>query len=104
MIYLLTLLKQFLLSVKEGNPFINKNVLRFRIFGFVIIGASIIADVLSTLPGFFLKNTLQLPENIRIVNNLDLSWEMIFLGIIFLVIAEVFKIGTVVKEENDYTI
>ena len=102
--YVLNSLLKFLNTVEEGNPFVYDNVKRFRYFGIISIVLALIYIIMKFSIGFIISSQIQLPSNLIIDHTFDFNWELILLGIILIVIAETFKIGTSVKSENDLTI
>ncbi len=90
-------------TLAAGNPFVLENAMRIRkiagfIFGGVfvqfvagtVIGQLIMANVAVDGIAFILKGSLRLKE--------------IFLGLVMLILAEIFRQGALLKEEQDLTI
>ncbi|MGI8893732.1 MAG: DUF2975 domain-containing protein, partial [Bacteroidia bacterium] len=66
--YFLLQLKFFLITVREGNPFIFKNVKRFRRFGVIAISLAILVGIAKFTGGFYVSSNIVLPSNLSIVH------------------------------------
>jgi len=102
-------LRKFLFTITEGTPFVNENARRIRMLGFCLIGAELVRIIYQYIVVTYLKGTVSVP-GARVSYGdfffyLDwLNLEIIFAGFIILVIAEVFKIGINLREEQELTI
>lgn len=88
-------------TVKEDRPFADENAKRLIIIGIVSLNASWITKVLETLTASVLISTFNIP-NISIAFNIDLT--MLFMGLLVLILAGVFKYGTYLQGEYDATL
>jgi hypothetical protein len=113
---ILFILRRFVLSLKSETPFTQKNVWRLQTIGFLIL----IIPLLELIGSFIAKNwifshfylqtkTYSIPYEVgySIGYNLAKSglvspW--ILTGLLILVIAEVFRQGVKIKQEQDLTI
>jgi hypothetical protein len=102
-------LKKFLFTITEGTSFVNENVRRIRMLGFCLIAAELVRIVFGYIFITYMKGTVSVPG--ARISYLDfafywefLNLEIIFAGFIILVIAEVFKIGINLREEQELTI
>ena len=102
-------LRKFLFTITAGTPFVNENAGRISMMGFCLIGAELVRIFIEGILIFYLKGTVSVPG--ARVSYLDfnfywdwLNLEIIFAGFIILVIAEVFKVGINLREEQELTI
>lgn len=117
-IYIIVLLKKTLHSLQMGHPFTNKNALRLKHIAVILILTSpynlikslvyrsyiinnikvekkTYADVLDTIYLYFSP-----PAN-KVWLDLDINFQALITGVILLVIAEVFRVGILIKEDNE---
>lgn len=102
-------LRKILDTIKEGIPFANENIRRIRTLGFCLIGAELVRILVGYFFITYLKGTLSVPGARLLYLDFAFYWEWLNLGVIFagfiiLVIAEVFKIGIHLREEQELTI
>ena len=71
--------------------------------GILIIGTSLFFSIYEFFVSSYIVNSLQV-ENILFKKHLDFNYEILILGFILLIIAQVFIKGTEIKEEIDLTI
>ncbi len=99
-------LRGFLESLKTGNPFIKKNAGKIRIIGLFIIGAEILRFL--SVFGFilYLKNKISIPGSWIYWESFKSHFNLgtLFLGFVILVIAEIFRLGAKLQEEQELTI
>lgn len=115
--FLISSLKNILKNIYDGNPFFNENILLIRWIGIILIVTPIVLD--------FTKYMLfsSMPSNLVMEIK---QWNAVFLtyvykpmltsfnylqwlymavgGLIIIVLAEVFKYGLQLKQENDLTV
>lgn len=99
-------LRGFLESLKTGNPFIKKNAGKIRIIGLYIIGVEILRFL--SVFGFilYLKNKISITGSWIYWDSFKSHFDpgTLFLGFVILVIAEIFRLGAKLKEEQELTI
>jgi hypothetical protein len=102
-------LRKIFSSISERKPFVDKNARRFRILGLCLIGAELVRLLTEFLIVNYIKKIITIPN--AAVSNLTfdfyLEWlnlEIIFAGFAFLILAEAFKIGIHIQQEQDLTI
>ncbi len=97
-------LRKFAQSLSVKQPFTKDNAKRLRI----IAGAIIICELLQGLIGLFSNayiNSLSEFQHFKITSSLNcFSMEVIFFGFILILIAEAFRCGAELKEENELTV
>ena len=102
-------LRKILFSIRAGNPFVNKNIRRIRLLGDCLIGAELVRILGGFLYITFFKGTLSVPGTRLDYLDFPFYWEwlnleIIFAGILILLIAEVFRVGIKLREEQELTI
>jgi hypothetical protein len=94
-------LRQFVKTLFAGNPFVEANARRLRYIAFFTIGYSIFEIVTQLFRSYWISRAVQKPA-------LDASFsfrlDILVLGLMILVIAEVFRIGVGMREEQSLTI
>ncbi|PZR40813.1 MAG: hypothetical protein DI538_02900 [Azospira oryzae] len=109
--FILFVLRRFVLSLKANSVFTMENVKRLRIVGLLILFVIPFQQVLKFIERLWLDDylALELPAKlirhfgyIRVIDS-EL-WTWITSGLLILVIAEVFRQGIIMKEEQDLTI
>ncbi|MCP4149285.1 MAG: DUF2975 domain-containing protein [bacterium] len=111
-IFVLQLLRKLIDSLKAGTPFIKENARRLRWIGWTIIVFRLFLWAYNWIIEGLLDLRLMVAENplISDVSDGDMirfnptSFSLIVVGLIVLAIAEVFKAGTEMKEEQELTI
>jgi len=96
-------LHKMLLTVLEGNPFATENAQRLRIIAFVLFTLTILTSLANALSGWWVHEMIQLP-GVEAVARFRLDLGKIGIGILILLLAEVFRLGVAMKEEQDLTI
>ena len=99
----LWLIRQILKSMVNKNPFTRDNALRFRQIGFLIMGLPILMALRHLVTSWYLSAHFSFPgpsfSPIRtFLNHFDLGF--IFLGLLILLLAEIFRMGTEFKEDS----
>lgn len=102
-LWLMTELHGILRTVRDGNPFARSNATRIRrIAWMVIVGEFVWATIL------YLENSYAAThftaEGLRFTARPDFSVLAILEGLIMLVIAEVFRVGTRLDEDQSLTV
>lgn len=90
-------------SVKQKNPFIVLNGRRLRIIAFSMIGIELSQGLANLIKMLYLEPRLQF-ETIIIQSKIHVSFHVIVAGLVILVIAEAFRIGVEMKEEQELTV
>ena len=103
-------LKSFLRTATKNNPFESQNIKRIRIIGLTILVSELAKGLLALFFIFYLKSPVS-------INNVPVSlyWNSIkgvfdgmlnaiLLAFVVLVISEIFRLGTQLKEEHELTI
>ncbi len=102
--YILYHLRNFFQTLKQENPFSRKNGTRLRAIGITIIIASVFwNEIYSSLLSYMVRGHISI-EGIDISSHSNFNFQVILLGLIILVISEVFRLGAEMKEEQELTI
>ncbi len=97
-------LRKILNTISSGNPFSSENSSRIRVIGYAVIAASILNALLSYLVGLYFTTLIDLPGLELIVNIRLQDFAGVFVGVIIIILAEVFQHGARLQEEIDLTV
>ena len=88
------------------SVFSNKNILRLRYIAFGFIAMPLIELLSYYLDKLFLERYIRMDavSVLPISGISSISWEYIFVGLLFIVMIGVFKKGVSLQEENDLTV
>ncbi|MEW6081475.1 MAG: DUF2975 domain-containing protein [Bacillota bacterium] len=90
-------------SVAGGCPFEPGNPGRIRLIGIAICISSAVRSVGSFLGGWFIEHAVNFPGiEVRALLRPDLN--TLFLGLVVMVLSEVFRYGSVLQEDHDLTV
>ncbi len=104
-------LKRFFDSFSAGSPFDPENPKRLRLIGWLTIGQALFETLYNSVMAILVSNGITI-KGIAV----NLEWEhvvgeilgvrgyQVFMGFIILVIAEAFKIGSQLREEQELTV
>ena len=90
-------------TLKEGEPFVPANVGRIRFVGVAVLITELARAMWVFWNSVYLRWHLDL-EGIRLRSEFDLHGLTILGGLLVLVIAEVFRVGVQIKEDQELTI
>jgi len=105
-IFILIQLRNFLETLEDGDPFTMENARRIRIIGLVIIGSELGIKLAMIGSAAIIDSAVRI-EGARLVWGELLSafsLPSIFLGFVVLIIAEIFRLGVKMREEQELTI
>ncbi len=107
--YLVYTTRKIILTVLDENPFTNLNSKRIRWIGTILVAVPIFTSIFSSL--LYWTNLLNLESYNKFTGiksvylNLNIfDWNAVLFGFLFISIAEVFRIGVRIKEEQDLTV
>ncbi|MFA5805983.1 MAG: DUF2975 domain-containing protein [Melioribacteraceae bacterium] len=106
LIIILYNLRKLFKSSVVGNVFLQENSERFKFIGVYFL----LGEFVRVLIFYWINNSVARTEwanNIRqsyTFSLSDINFALLFAGIIFLILAQIFRIGAVLKEENDLTV
>ncbi len=102
-LYVLYNLRKIFATLVTENPFDRENVVRIRRIGGAVIAGAVLKSLVQTAFGFFFTHYVSVTGvDFRAKLSLDLT--TIFLGLVFLVLAELFRLGSAMQEEQDLTV
>ena len=105
-IYILwSLFSELKASIREQeNVFLQGNIKKIRLIGYVVVASAIIEFVYRNVVRYFLLDSLFI-QGEKVPFTLDYGFvNDIILGFIILVIAQVYRVGTEIREEQKLTI
>lgn len=106
-LFLITyLILKMLKNAQEGNFLVVKNAIRLRYIALLLI-VSLLRDKLTIIASsFYLREKIELAgiEFYDFTSYTFDNWKYIFIFLFLLIIAEAFRLGAQLKEENDLTI
>jgi len=97
------LLQGLLRTVRDGHPFVVANARRVRTIGWLVIGGEIARAVIVFLENDYARRYFSV-EGLQFTAHADFSVSAIVEGLIILVIAEVFRAGTRLDEDQSLTV
>ena len=107
--YLVYTTRKIILTVLDESPFTNLNSKRIRWIGTILVAVPIFTSILSSL--LYWTNLLNLESYNKLTGiksvylNLNIfDWNAVLFGFLFIAVAEVFRIGVKMKEEQDLTV
>lgn len=103
MIYLII---KMLKNAQEGTFLVAKNAIRLRYIALLNIVLLLIDKILIVVSSSYLSDKLEFPGlEFNTINWYSFSsWKYIFLYLFLIIIAEAFRLGAQLKQENDLTI
>ena len=97
------LLQGLLRTVRDGHPFVAANARRVRMIGWLVIGGEVARAVIVFLENDYARRYFSV-AGLQFTAHADFSVAAIIEGLIILVIAEVFRAGTRLDEEQSLTV
>ncbi|GEM_PF-3516391 len=100
---IITILRAFMRSIKSGSPFTSKNASRLKLLGLLVMAAGPFYGILEYIYGTMLKCSIDVPGAVVTVNP-DARIMYVAVGIVILVIGQIFKYGVRLREDSELTI
>jgi hypothetical protein len=100
---LVGLLRDLFRTLRAGQPFVPANATRLRRIAYLVILGEFLRSVLVFMSNIVVANNFVAP-GLRFDARFDLNVFAIIHGLIILVIAEVFRVGTRLDEEQSLTV
>ncbi|KAA5546412.1 DUF2975 domain-containing protein [Adhaeribacter rhizoryzae] len=97
------LLRKIFDSLTDNNPFVVENAQRLRQIALLIILIAPITFMRDLFLNWYLRQNFVI-DGSAIQTHLTLDFKTIFIGLILLIIAEIFRIGTRLKEDQELTV
>lgn len=99
----LVLLRRIFTTMTTGTPFLPENVTRIRALGFITIGVGIATGLAEIALGLLVLNNVT-STGIDINYSFKLNLAAVFVGLVILALAEVFRYGTNLQSDSDLTV
>lgn len=102
-VYIIHQLRHIFRTLVENDPFVIDNAIRLRRVAIGVLVGAVLQAVAEILVGSLIMKAISIPGllvNLRI----QISVTTVFLGLVLLILAEIFKIGTEIKDEQELTI
>ncbi|MGI6616176.1 MAG: DUF2975 domain-containing protein [Dethiobacteria bacterium] len=96
-------LRKIFATLTAGTPFTDENVGRIRIIGIALIAGALFESVIHILNGVYLSNILRMP-GVETGVNMKIDLTGVFMGVVVIILAEVFRYGAYLQEEQDLTV
>ena len=91
-------------TLKEGDPFVAENAARIRFLGFAVIAFELLYRGAEFWMYFaFVMNQFGI-AGLELRPLFDLNFAVLFAGLVLLVLAEVFRVGTELRREQELTV
>ena len=97
------LLRKIFQTLTTSYPFIIENAYRLKNIGLLVILTSVTSFTHDWIVNWYLKQNFII-DGSAIRAHLVIDLKTIFAGLIILIIAEIFRVGTRLKEEQDLTV
>lgn len=99
LLYGVKLVKSILLSISDNHtPFTNQNAIRFRNLALVIIGYSLLGDIIVNIA------IVLFVTHIFNINLMNISLSGLIIGSLLLIVSQIFRYGAYLQEEFDTTL
>jgi hypothetical protein len=99
----LILLRRIFSTMTVDTPFLPENARRIRWLGFMVIGAAVVEQVIDLGLGLLVLGNVS-STGLDIDYRFDLNLAAVFVGLIILALAEVFRHGTALQADSDFTV
>ncbi len=90
-------------TLAAGAPFVRANVWRLRFIGLTIIGVEVFMALFRLLVSLYLRANVSI-TGFTLKIDFHFTAEILFVGFVLLVIAEIFRQGTEMREEQALTV
>ncbi len=99
------LLRKLVRTARDGKPFTFKNVRRVRLIGIIIMLYGPLVSLVYYLVSFSYLKYLNIPgANVSAGFNFSMSISFLLLGMLILVLAQVFDMGVRLQSDSDLTV
>lgn len=103
LIWILHVIRAFIKTVKQGDPFSRDNPRRIRMVGFIVMITEPVIAAFQYVYAYQYIYMLDFPyAEVEVAPDINLM--TIFLGLILFVIGHVYDVGVTLREENELTI
>lgn len=102
-LFILHQLRRLLFSLHEGQTFAHQNALRLRRIGFAVIGFELLHSVAVWGGGLYLRHIL-VARGVGLRAHFGVNVSMILVGLVILVLAAAFRVGSELADEQALTV
>ncbi len=96
-------LRKLFANIRADRPFATENSRHIRIVGLASIAGSVLVSLVCLAAGYFAMGEIRIP-GVVVSPRLGSPMTGIFLGLVILVLAEVFRRGAELQEDHDLTV
>lgn len=96
-------LRKIFATLAGETPFTGENVRRIRIIGIAVIAGALLNTIVHIMIGIYLSSIVRVP-GLELSVNLKVDLNGILLGVVVIILAEVFRYGACLQEEQDLTV
>jgi len=96
-------LRKILTHLVQEEPFVKENVLRVRKIGTILVGGAFFQSIVEYMIGCFITQHIII-QGAKLVPKFELNLQTVVAGLAVLVLAEILKQGTEIKEDQNLTI
>ncbi|MGE5551284.1 MAG: DUF2975 domain-containing protein [Bacteroidota bacterium] len=96
-------MRRIFATLKRGTPFTMENARRIRIIGLVIIGGSLLQSLATSGVGYLMMQNIII-EGVELHAKLGAGASSILIGLVILILAEIFRYGASLQEDQDLTV
>lgn len=102
-LWVLGLLRAVFRTLRSREPFVAANADRIRLIGIAIIAGEVVKSFVVGLELYYVMNNFS-SDQIHFGMSFDIQGVMIIVGFTVIVISEVFRLGTQLKQEQELTV
>lgn len=102
-LYIMYQLKTILRNIQAGEPFSEKNAAMIRNMGFALILTWAFKNLLYPILTLILMPKLQF-ESVEFMHKWNMEFNLLLVGLLMLVLGQIFRMGFEMKSEQDLTI
>ena len=103
MLWIVSLLRSILRSVGKGTPFTRENASRLKLLGLLVMAAGPFYGILEYVSGALTKLQIDIP-GAEVSAHADIRITYVAVGLIILVIGQIFQYGVNLREDSELTI
>ena len=103
LLFVIRQLRKLFQSLVDGVPFTIENASRIRLIGLIVLAGEVVESFLVFVGQLYIDSRFEI-TGLTVDPGIDIDLSTVFAGLVLLVIAEVFRIGTQLKEDQDLTV
>ncbi len=96
-------LRKIIRTLAAGDPFVRSNARRIQLIGLVVIGLEILKTLINLLFSLYLKGNFEI-EGLGLATSFRPGLGVMFVGLLVVVLGEVFRLGAEMQEEQALTV